>query len=142
MEMTISDTKNEVFLTFLSPPVRKLYKSATELKIDCLSADEIEKYVDLKDLTFMEDNITLVLHEFLIHTTSDENIPFVHTFNSANPQVLDIIRQSTSLLTPSERMMSVMNSRKIIAARRQPPNLRSLLFHPRFEGLDHSAPGS
>ena len=72
----------------------------------------------------------------------DENIPFVHTHNSANPQVLDIIRQSTSILAPSERMKKVMNGRKIVAARRQPPNLRSLLFRPRFEGQVQSTPGS
>ena len=73
---------------------------------------------------------------------TDKNLPFVHTYNSANPQVLDIIRQSTSILAPSERMKSVMDGRKIIAARRQPPNLKSLLFRPRFEGQVHTTPGS
>ena len=73
---------------------------------------------------------------------SNEGIPFVHTFNCANPQVLDIIRESTSILAPSERMKSVMNGKKIIAARRQPPNLRSLLFRPRFDGQTDSTPGS
>ena len=35
-----------------------------------------------------------------------------------------------------------MNGRKIVAARRQPANLRSLLFRPRFEGPGQSTPGS
>ena len=76
--------------------------------------------------------------------SENNNIPFVHTFNSANPMVLDVIRQSTSLLTPSQRMTSVMNGRRIIAARRQPPNLKSLLFRPRFDGqnLSQNALGS
>ena len=39
-------------------------------------------------------------------------------------------------------MKSVMNGKKIIAARRQPPNLRSLLFRPRFDGQTDSTPGS
>ena len=70
------------------------------------------------------------------------NMPFVHTFNCANPQVLDTIRQSTSLLSTSERMTAVMRDRKIIAARRQPPNLKSLLFRPRFEGQNATTTGS
>ena len=75
------------------------------------------------------------------HQTTDNNIPFVHTYNCANPDVLDLIRHSSSLLSSSERMNSVMNGRKIIAARRQPPNLKSLLFRPRFEGQSQP-PGS
>ena len=63
----------------------------------------------------------------------DENIPFVFTNNCSNPQVLDIVRSSTHLLLPSERMTTVMASKKIVAARRQPPNLKRHLFHPRFE---------
>ena len=39
-------------------------------------------------------------------------------------------------------MKSVMDGRKIIAARWQPPNLKSLLFCPRFEGQVHTTPGS
>ena len=76
------------------------------------------------------------------NVTKDNNLPFVHTFNSANPDVIDTIRQSTTLLTPSERMTSVMSGRKIIAARRQPPNLKSLLFRPRFESHETTARGS
>ena len=82
--MTISDTKDGAFFTFLSPSLRKLYKSATELKNDYLSADEIEKYIDLKDLTFFEENITLALHKFLIHTTSDENIRLISSEKISN----------------------------------------------------------
>ena len=62
-----------------------------------------------------------------------QNIPFVFTNNAANPQVLDIVRQSTHMLSPSNRMQNVMNNKKIVAARRQPPNLKKQLFQPRFE---------
>ena len=72
----------------------------------------------------------------------ENNLPFVYTFNCANPQVLDSIRQTTSLLAPSERMSSVMSGRKIIAARRQPPSLKSLLFRPRFESQNSTTLGS
>ena len=72
----------------------------------------------------------------------DETVPFVHTFNSANPQVIDLVRSGTSLLMPSQRMTSVMNGKKIVAARRQPPSLKSLLFRPRFEGQKQSTLGS
>ena len=66
-------------------------------------------------------------------TEQTNDIPFVFTHNCSNPQVLDLVRQSTSLLAPSERMTEVMGNKKIIAARRQPPSLRSYLFKPRFD---------
>ena len=37
------------------------------------------------------------------------------------------------MLLPSERMTAIMANKKIVAARRQPPNLKMHLFHPRFE---------
>ena len=67
-----------------------------------------------------------------VQSSQNKDIPFVFTHNCANPQVLDVVRQSTSLLAPSERMTSVMNNKKIIASRRQPPSLKSFLFKPRF----------
>ena len=69
------------------------------------------------------DRRSLLLQQDKSQTNTD--IPFVFTHNSANPQVLDLVRQSISLLAPSERMKEVMKDKKIIAARRQPPNLRS-----------------
>ena len=78
-----------------------------------------------------------------ITSTQDQNLPFVFTNNSSNPQVLDIVRQSTHLLVPSKRMGAVMSNRKIVAARRQPPSLKTHLFRPRFESKPQdSNPGS
>ena len=77
--------------------------------------------------------------------TSDvqqKDIPFVITHNCSNPQVLDVVRHSTSLLAPSERMTEVMKDRRIIASRRQPPSLRSVLFQPRFDTNQPSTRGS
>ena len=65
--------------------------------------------------------------------SSVENIPFIFTNNSANPQILDLVRSATHMLAPSSRMSEVMSGKKIVAARRQPPNLKSHLFRPRFE---------
>ena len=62
-----------------------------------------------------------------------ENIPFVFTNNCANPDVLNLVRNGLDILTPSERMKNVMRNKKIVAARRQPRNLKSLLFKPRFD---------
>ena len=76
------------------------------------------------------------------NSPDNSDIPFVHTFNSANPQVLDVIRNSISLLAPSEQMNNVMNGKKIIAAQRQPPNMKSLLFRPRFRDSNQLTPGS
>ena len=64
---------------------------------------------------------------------NSSNIPFVFTHNNANPNVLNTVRRSLDILAPSERMSRVMKDKKIIAARRQPRNIRSLLFKPRFE---------
>ena len=75
-------------------------------------------------------------------TEGNKDIPFVFTHNSANPQVLDLVRQSTSLLAPSERMNRVMQNKRIIAARRQPPSLRSFLFKPRFDSTPQTTRGS
>ena len=72
----------------------------------------------------------------------EENIPFVFSHNCANPQVLDIVRQSTHMLMPSERMREVMRNKKIVAARRQPPNLKMHLFQPRFETSPQTTRGS
>lgn len=72
----------------------------------------------------------------------NKDIPFVFTHNSANPQVLDKVRQSLSLLAPSERMNRVMRDKKIIAARRQPPSLKSFLFKPCFDSTPTTTRGS
>ena len=75
--------------------------------------------------------------------TSDQTtIPFVFTNNCSNPQVLDVIRNSTHMLIPSERMRNVMKDKKIVAARRQPPSLKSHLFRPRFESIPQASLGS
>ena len=73
---------------------------------------------------------------------SSTALPFVFTNNSANPSVIDSIRKATEILVPSERMRKVMNGRRIIAARRQPQNLRSMLFHPRFDPSSQQIKGS
>ena len=64
---------------------------------------------------------------------TSNDIPFVFTNNSANPNLVDSIRRATEIMFPSERMRKVMNGRKIIAAKRQPHNIRSMLFRPRFD---------
>ena len=74
--------------------------------------------------------------------SDNRDIPFVHTFNCANPDVLNVVRDSLTLLTPSERMSTVMKDKKIVAARRQTRNLKSLLFKPRFDTNAQSSKGS
>ena len=80
-------------------------------------------------------------------TTQEEvedasNIPFVYTNNCANPNVLGMVREGLSILAPSQRMKTVMGSKKVIAARRQPRNLKSLLFRPRFDTSLQTSKGS
>ena len=70
------------------------------------------------------------------------NIPFVFTNNCANPNVLGMVREGLSILAPSQRMKTVMGSKKVIAARRQPRNLKSLLFRPRFYTNFQASKGS
>ena len=62
-----------------------------------------------------------------------QTIPFVYTNNCANPDVMNIVQKSLDILTPSQRMTTVMQNKKVVAARRHPRNLRSLLFRPRYE---------
>ena len=71
-----------------------------------------------------------------------QNIPFVHTNNCANPYVLSLVRDGLSVLLPSERMGRVMDKKKIVAARRQPHNLKSILFRPRFDTTAVGTKGS
>ena len=73
---------------------------------------------------------------------SKNDISFVFTHNCSNPQVVDMVRKSTSLLAPSGRMNTVMKNKRIIAARRQPPSLRSFLFKPRFDMSQLPSQGS
>ena len=68
-----------------------------------------------------------------IEDEESNNVNFVFTNNCQNPNVLNIVREGLQILTPSERMQTVMQNKKIMAARRQPRNMRSLLFCPRFE---------
>ena len=46
------------------------------------------------------------------------------------------------MLAPSPRMSEVMSGKKIVAARRQPPNLKSHLFRPRFDMSPSATKGS
>ena len=79
-------------------------------------------------------NRTEILREVETTDSQESNdINFVFTNNCQNPKVLDLVRDSLKILTPSERMKSVMHNKKIVAARRQPRNMRSLLFCPRFD---------
>ena len=77
-----------------------------------------------------------------IHSPDGGNIPFVFTNNCANPQVLNLVRGATHMLAPSSRMSQVMSGKKIVAARRQPPNLKTHLFRPRFETTPSGTKGS
>ena len=69
-------------------------------------------------------------------------MPFVYTNNSSNPDVLNTLRRGMDLLLPSERMTTVMQNKKVVAARRQPRNMKSLLFRPRFESDKSQSIGS
>ena len=71
-----------------------------------------------------------------------KDIPFVFTNNSSNPSVIESVRNGADVLLPSERMRNVMSNRKIIAARRQPHNIRSMLFRPRFAPSESDTNGS
>ena len=72
---------------------------------------------------------------------SSNNIPFVYTNNCANPNILSTVRRGLDILLPSDRMKTVMKDKKIVAARRQPRNMKALLFRPRFE-TTQKPPGS
>ena len=65
--------------------------------------------------------------------SDSSNLPFVFTNNCANPNVLESIRKAADIMLPSDRMREVMSDKKIIAAKRQPRNIRSMLFRPRFQ---------
>ena len=79
-------------------------------------------------------------HAEIEHPNND--IPFVHTHNCSNPDVLNVVRDSLTILTPSQRMSTVMRDKKIVAARRQTRNLKSLLFKPRFDTSTQQTKGS
>ena len=79
------------------------------------------------------------------HTLSqadNSSMPFVYTNNSSNPDVLNVVRRGMDILLPSERMRTVMKDKKVVAARRQPRNMKALLFRPRFGTNQQQYPGS
>ena len=69
-------------------------------------------------------------------------IPFVFTNNCSNPEVLNTVRRGLDILTPSVRMQTVMKDKSVVAARRQPRNLKSILFKPRFDTRTDQGKGS
>ena len=70
------------------------------------------------------------------------SIPFVFTNNCCNPEVLNTVRRGLDILKPSERMQTVMKDKTVVAARRQPRNLKSILFKPRFDSHTNKDKGS
>ena len=83
-----------------------------------------------------------LLRQVSRETTTSRDIPFVFTNNSSNPDVLDSVRKGAEILLPSQRMQTVMSNSRIIAARRQPQNIRSILFRPRFDQTQNDSRGS
>ena len=55
------------------------------------------------------------------------NITMVYTYNQNNPDIRRIIQSSLEYLKSSTRMTNILNETKIIYAKRQPKNLKSLL---------------
>jgi hypothetical protein len=104
-----------------------------------------KQYPDLVISSGMEQARSINRQSLLqpqLKPTEDIIIPFVFTHNGSNPQVLDTVRQSSNLLAPSKRMTAVMKDKRIVAARRQPPNIKSMLFRPRFESSPPFTRGS
>ena len=61
------------------------------------------------------------------------NLPFVFTSNCSNPEISNTVSRGLDILTPSVRMQTVMKDKSVGAARRQPRDLKSILFKPRFD---------
>ena len=76
------------------------------------------------------------------NTEQMSTIPFVFTNNCSNPEVLNTVRRGLDILTPSVRMQTVMKDKSVVAARRQPRNLKSILFKPRFDTRTDQGKGS
>ena len=58
---------------FLSPSVKKLYKSATSLDNNFLEFDEIQNYVAFNNYTFIDKKLESILEQFLMDIVSDKN---------------------------------------------------------------------
>ena len=54
-------------------------------------------------------------------------IPFVHTHNPSNTKIYDVVKTTFPMLKNDEIMESVLTNSKLIASRRQAPNLKRLL---------------
>ena len=64
-----------------------------------------------------------------------EEIPFVHTFDPALPQLFGIIKEITSRLYTNRELMKIFSNTRILDSRREPRSLGRILQHPRFEKL-------
>ena len=99
MEYEVVEPISGVYNTFLSPSVRKLYISATELEKDYFSVDEIKNYIDLKNLTLMEDNLAQLLEELLDDTIYDHNSRLISSEKIKHKDA-DFYRKSLKRLCP------------------------------------------
>ena len=63
---------------------------------------------------------------------SNDVIPFVFTYNPRNPKIFQRVIGCTSILNESAKMKAIMEQKKIVPSKRQPPNLILILTKSKF----------
>ncbi len=72
-----------------------------------------------------------------------ENIlPYVHTYNPHNPNLVPVVKSSIQLLNTNNRMKSVLSDCKYVTSYRQPPNIKNLLTKAAFHSKRTNECGS
>lgn len=94
-------------------------------------------------IQLVDDSIkkALAIPQHILRQKKDKQnkdvLPFVHTHNPNNPNVIPIVRSTLDILKYDERMRKVLQTSTFIASKRQAPNLGTLLTHARFSNTDN-----
>lgn len=86
--------------------------------------DAIKKTLDMDQQQLRQGNQTV--------TQDGEVLPFVHTYNPRNPNIFQRILEALSMLNESSKMRLIMERKKVVPSKRQPPNLKLLLTKSKF----------
>ena len=66
------------------------------------------------------------------HTSNEEVLPYVSTFNPNNTEMFGIFKNNMHILTNDQTMSEALSTSKIIKSKRQPPNLKRLITKAEF----------
>ena len=65
-------------------------------------------------------------------------LPFVFTYNPRNPQIYQRVVSCLTILDESAKMKNILEHRRVVPSKRQPPNLKAILTKSKFSSRPDS----